>query len=277
MSLTATTAPVQCERRSGFWFARLNRPDRRNALSESMLESLLRICADVTADADARALVLWGAGGHFSAGGDFGRFQELMAAPAPADGDPIVALNRGFGTVLETVAALPVPTLGVVCGSALGGGLGLAAALDRVVARDDAVFAMPEVTLGLVPAQIAPFVMRRVGATRARWLMSTGRRVDAQAALAAGLVDCIAPAAELGEVVASDLRALCSAEPVALRATKRLANRCLELPLAAALDAAAVDFASLLRRGVTAEGLAASRERRAPAWQVVLPSLPEFT
>lgn len=277
MSFTSPTAPVQYERRGAVWFARLNRPDKRNALSEPILESLVRLCAEVTADSAARALVLWGGGGHFSAGGDFSRFQELMAAPAPAESDPIVALNRSFGAVLETIVALPVPTLGVVRGAAVGGGLGLAAALDRVIACDDAVFAMPEVTLGVAPAQIAPFVVRRVGATRARWLMLAAQRIDARAARAAGLVDCIASPAELGEVVANELRALCSTEPAALRATKRLANRCLELPLGAALDAAALDFASLLRSGAPLEGMAASRERRAPNWQAALPPLPEFT
>jgi isohexenylglutaconyl-CoA hydratase len=277
MSFTATDALVQYERRNGFWFARLHRPDKRNALSEAMLEALMRVCAEVSADGAARALVLWGAGGHFSAGGDFSRFAQLMAAPAAEGADPIVALNREFGRVLETLAALPVPTLGVIRGTTLGGGVGLAAVLDRVVACDDAVFAMPEVTLGLVPAQIAPFVQRRVGAARARWLMYAGQRIDARAALALGLVDGVAAPAELANVVADDLRALCSAEPAALRATKRLVHRSLELPLAAALDAAALDFATLLRSGTPAEGMAASRERRVPQWQSALPPLPEFT
>ena len=277
MSFTSTAAPVQYERRGAVWFVRLNRPDKRNALSESILESLAHVCGEVAADREARALVLWGAGGHFSAGGDFSRFHELMAEQAHVAADPIVVLNRRFGAVLETLATLPVPTLGVVRGVALGGGLGLAAALDRVVACDDAVFAMPEVTLGVAPAQIAPFVVRRVGATRARWLMLSGQRIDARAALAAGLVDCVAAAADLGSVVADDLRALCSTEPAALHATKRLANRCLDMPLGAALDAAALDFAALLRSGAPMEGMAASRERRAPSWQSALPPLPEFT
>lgn len=277
MPFTSTAAPVQYERRGTVWFARLNRPDKRNALSESILESLAQVCGEVAADRDARALVLWGAGGHFSAGGDFSRFQDLMAEQAHAAADPIVVLNRRFGAVLETLATLHVPTLGVVRGAAMGGGLGLAAALDRVIACDDAVFAMPEVTLGVAPAQIAPFVVRRVGMTRARWLMMTGHRFDAQAALAAGLVDCVAAAPDLGAVVADDLRALCGTEPAALHATKRLANRCRELTLGAALDAAALDFASLLRGGAPLEGMAASRERRAPSWQSAMPPLPEFT
>jgi isohexenylglutaconyl-CoA hydratase len=275
MSL-AGAAVVQVERRGAFWFARLNRPDKRNALSEPLMDELLALCERVEADADARALVLWGAGGSFCAGADFGGFLELMAAPVPAGRDPIIAHNRKFGTTLERLAALPVPTLGVIRGAAMGGGVGLACVLDRVIATDDAVYAMPEVTLGVAPAQIAPFVARRLGATRARWRMLAAARLDAKAALADGFVDVLVPLSALKETVAADLALLALTEPTALRATKRLALRSLDMPLTAALDAAAQDFAALLRAGVAREGIAASRERRRPAWHTEVPVLPEF-
>jgi isohexenylglutaconyl-CoA hydratase len=275
MSL-ADDALVQVERRGAFWFARLNRPDKRNALSEPLMGELLALCDRVEADAAARALVLWGAGGSFCAGADFGRFQELMAAPAPAGRDPIVAHNRTFGTMLERLATLPVPTLGVVRGAAMGGGVGLACVLDHVIATADAVFAMPEVTLGVAPAQIAPFVARRIGATRARWRMLAAARLDANAAHADGFVDVVVPLADLKNTVAAELGLLALTEPAALRATKRLALRNLESPLAQALDAAAQDFAVLLRSGSAREGIAASRERRRPAWHTEVPALPEF-
>jgi isohexenylglutaconyl-CoA hydratase len=275
MSL-AGDALVQVERRGAFWFARLNRPDKRNALSEPLMGEVLALCDRVEADADARALVLWGAGGSFCAGADFGGFLQLMDAPAPAGPDPIIAHNRKFGTMLERLAALPVVTLGVIRGAALGGGVGLASVLDRVIATDDAVFAMPEVTLGVAPAQIAPFVARRSGATRARWLMLAAARLDAEAARANGLVDLVVPLSSLPHAVAAELGLLALTEPAALRATKRLALRNLAAPLAAALDAAAQDFAVLLRSGSAREGIAASRERRRPAWHTAVPDLPEF-
>ncbi len=275
MSL-AGEALVQVERRGAFWFARLNRPDKRNALSEPLMDELLALCDRVAADAEARTLVLWGAGGSFCAGADFGGFLELMAAPAPAGPDPIIAHNRKFGAMLERLAALPVPTLGVIRGAAMGGGVGLAAVLDRVIATDDAVYAMPEVTLGVAPAQIAPFVARRIGATRARWRMLAAARLDAIAAHADGFIDVVVPLTDLSKTVAAELGLLALAEPSALRATKRLALRNLETPLTAALDAAAQDFAALLRAGVAREGIAASRERRRPAWHTEVPALPEF-
>ena len=275
MSLAAD-ALVQVECRGAFWFARLNRPDKRNALSEPLMDELLTLCDRVEADADARALVLWGAGGSFCAGADFGGFLELMAAPAPAGPDPIIAHNRRFGTLLERMAALPVPTLGVIRGAAMGGGVGLASVLDRVIATDDAVYAMPEVTLGVAPAQIAPFVARRIGATRARWRMLAAARLDADAAHADGFVDVVVPMSVLKDTVAAELGLLALTEPAALRATKRLALRNLETPLTATLDAAARDFAELLRSGSAREGIAASRERRRPAWHTEVPALPEF-
>jgi isohexenylglutaconyl-CoA hydratase len=271
------SACLQVEQRGAFWFARLNRPEKRNALSGPMLAALLQLCERLEADADARALVLWGAGGHFCAGADFGRFLELLAAPAGTGPDPIVEHNRYFGTVLERLASLPVATLGVVRGAAMGGGCGLAAVMDRVIATDDATFALPEVTLGVIPAQIAPFIARRAGAAQARWLMLSAARLDARSAANAGLVDAVVATAALPEAVRSDLLRLAAAEPAALRATRQLAARNLELPLSAALDAAARDFATQLRTGAAQEGITASRERRAPAWNCAVADLPEFS
>lgn len=271
-----TSALVQAERRGGFWFARLNRADKRNALSEPMIGDLLAVCDQVAADTDARALVLWGAGGSFCAGGDFDRFQELMQSQRPAGVDPIATHNRIFGTLLERVATLPVATVGIVRGAAMGGGAGLACVMDRVIATDDAVFALPEVGLGLAPAQIAPFVARRIGAARAQWMMLTAARFDANAAQAAGLVDCVVTLAGLVDAVTAELAPLTRVEPAALRATKRMTVRNESMPVAAALDAAAVDFAELLRTGRAREGITAGRERRSPSWHTALPPLPEF-
>lgn len=277
MTTPAAAAVLQYERRGSFWFARLNRPDKRNALSEDLIEGLGMLCTDVSADLEARALVLWGAGGHFCAGADFGRFLDLMKGDPGPGADPIVIHNRGFGTMLERIASLPVPTIAVVRGAAMGGGCGLAATCDRVIACDDAVFAMPEVTLGVAPAQIAPFVTRRIGATRARWLMLNAAKLSASGALEAGLADVVVPASELVTAVRQALQSLSAGEPAALRATKRIVHRSAKASLPDALDDAAREFAGLLRHGAAREGIAASRERRTPAWQAALPELPEFT
>ena len=279
MTGTATESAelLQVRRDAGVWFARLNRPDKRNALSDALVACIGETCERVAADLEARALVLHGAGGHFCAGADFAGFLSLMQTePSHAD-DPIAHYNRQFGAMLERLAALHVPTIAVVTGVAMGGGCGLAAACDRVIAADDATFAMPEVTLGVAPAQIAPFVVRRAGTRRARWLMLSGARAKGAAARDAGLADVVVPGTELRDAVAAELRLLSAAEPAALRATKRIVNRTLEAPLGAALDAAALEFAGLLRHGAAREGIAATMAKRAPAWSTPLPAMPDFT
>jgi isohexenylglutaconyl-CoA hydratase len=275
----AATAPgdlLQVEHRGEFWFARLNRPDKRNALSDAMVAELAALLERVSGDLAARALVISGAGGHFCAGADFAGFLALMQTASGQADDPIARYNRGFGAMLERVAALPVPTIAVVGGVAMGGGCGLAAACDRVIAAEDATFAMPEVTLGVAPAQIAPFVVRRAGARRARWLMLSGARLKGADAQAQGLADVVVPSSGLRAALEADLRLLAAAEPAALRATKRIVNRTLASSLAESLDDAAIEFAGLLRHGAAREGIAATMARRAPAWAAPLPELPDF-
>jgi isohexenylglutaconyl-CoA hydratase len=135
---------------------------------------------------------------------------------------------------------------------------------------------MPEVTIGVAPAQIAPFVVRRAGARRARWLMVSGARLKGLDAQAQGLADVVVPSNGLRAALEAELRLLAAAEPAALRATKRIVNRTLEASLADSLDTAALEFAGLLRHGAAREGIAATAGRRPPAWTAPLPELPEF-
>ncbi len=270
-------ADLLVERADGFWFACIRRPEKRNALTDEVVTALGEVLHRVAADPDARALVLSGAGGNFCAGADLSGFESLLTTAAPACDDPVVRHNRRFGALLEQLVALPVPTVAVVTGAAIGGGCGLAAACDRVLAADDAVLAMPEVTLGVAPAQIAPFIVRRAGAMRGRWLMLAASRLAATAALDAGLVDLVVPASDLRKALAADLRMLAAAEPAAVRATKRIVGLAIANSLGATLDSAALEFASLLHHGGAREGIAAARQKRAPAWQGAgAPMLPEF-
>ena len=257
---------IRIETRGVFVFATLDAPATRNALSDAMVAGLADALARAASQPDVRALVIRGAGGRFCAGGDFGRFRELMAS-APAEGtDPIARFNRGFGALLEQLQASPVATIAVVEGAAIGGGAGLAAACDFVLAASDAQFARPEVTRGLPPAQIAPFVAARLGQGAALRLMVRGRRSDAAQALACGLADELVEPAALDERLNALLTELGRAEPAALRATKAILRRRASEPLGATLDFAALAFAAALRGGRAAEGLAALASKRPAAW-----------
>ena len=260
---------LRVETRGAFVFATLDAPATRNALSDETVASLGDALALAESQPAVRALVIRGAGGTFCAGGDFSGFRALMAEPLPADGvDPIVGFNRGFGALLERIQASPVATVAVVEGAAMGGGAGLAAACDFVLAESGAKFGMPEVTLGLPPAQIAPFVAARIGQGAALRLLLTGRRLSATQALACGLADELLEGAALDERLTALLTELGRAEPAALRATKAILQRRSTEPLGTTLDFAATAFATALRSGTASEGLAAMSAKRPAAWLI---------
>jgi isohexenylglutaconyl-CoA hydratase len=236
-----------------------DRPEARNALTPAMLDALVDGFDEAERDLTVRALVLRAHGPSFCAGGDFDAFRRLIAQAAPAEGpDPVVGYNRVYGGVLERLAGLSVPTIAVVAGAAVGGGVGFAAASDFVLARAGATFRLPEVTLGLPPAQVAPFVADRIGRVRALQLMLTAELLDAQAALRCGLVDRVAPDdVELAAELARTLAVLERAEPAAVRATKAILARDRAGARGATLDFAAEQFARALRSGVVSARLPA--------------------
>ncbi|WIM13622.1 enoyl-CoA hydratase/isomerase family protein [Enhydrobacter sp.] len=141
----------------------LNRPERRNALTQEMMVELEDAFKSVAGDDRCRALILRGAGGHFSAGGDL----SVMATmpPQPADGatDPMFASYRQFGDALTALNAVPQPTVAVVEGTAVGGGFGMACCSDVVILHESARFGLPEPKAGFIPSQILPFIVRRIG------------------------------------------------------------------------------------------------------------------
>jgi isohexenylglutaconyl-CoA hydratase len=250
---------IRRELHGGVLTLTFDRPEARNALTPAMLDALVAGFDEAERDLTVRALVLRAAGPSFCAGGDFGAFRRLIAERAP-DGapDPIVGYNRVYGTVLERLAGLAVPTIALVTGAAVGGGVGFVAASDFVLARADATFRLPEVTLGLPPAQVAPFVADRIGRVRALQVMLTAELLDADAALRCGLIDRIAADdVALATELARTLAALDGAEPAAVRATKAILARDRAGARGATLDFAAEHFARALRSAAVSERLAA--------------------
>ena len=169
---------------SGVLHITLNRPDSRNAMSLAMVGELRATLEAVRHDPNVRALVLRGAGGHFCAGGDI----KDMAGARARGGDAYRELNRAFGALLEEAHAAPQVLVAVLEGAVLGGGFGLACVSDVAIAASGAKFGLPETTLGILPAQIAPFVVHRIGLTQARRLALTAARFDGAEALRLGLV-----------------------------------------------------------------------------------------
>ncbi len=244
----------------------LNAPATRNALTDEMVAALQAACERAGASADLRVVVLRGAGDHFCAGGSLGSFAGAIGQRHEHGPDPLVGVNRAYGQLLQALSTLPQLLIAAVQGAAIGGGIGLLCCADHVLAAPDAVFATPEVTLGIVPAQIAPFVVQRLGSARARdWLLS-GARWSAAEAQGAGLVNTVA---EDGFELAlqQQLRRFAQAAPGAVAATKQLLERLgAGQPLGEVLDAAAQAFAAALRGPEAPQGLQAFAQRQPAPW-----------
>lgn len=166
MSTLPVCQTLLLEPHNGVLHITLNRPESRNAMSLLMVAELRAVLLAVRDDRAIRALVIGGAGGHFCAGGDIKDMANARVQGASAFRD----LNRAFGALLQEVQHAPQVVITVLHGAVLGGGLGLACVSDVALADHQAQFGMPETSLGVLPAQIAPFVVQRIGLTQARRL-----------------------------------------------------------------------------------------------------------
>jgi methylglutaconyl-CoA hydratase len=229
----------------------LSRPETRNAFDPTLISELAAAFVDV---GKTRAVVLAGDGASFCAGADI----EWMRASAELTQDENVADANALRRMLEAVDTCPAPVVAVVQGHALGGGAGLIAAADIVIAHERAVFAFSEVKLGIIPAVISPYVLRKIGESAARRYFVTGERFDAATALRIGLVHDVA--ADLDRALAAVIGELRTAGPRAARAAKRLV---LDRP-----DGAETARRIAERRASEEgqEGLQAFLERRRPGW-----------
>jgi methylglutaconyl-CoA hydratase len=235
----------------------LARPERRNAFDAALIGELTEAFGDV---GDARAVLLSGDGPSFSAGADVGWMRSSVALSY----DENVADALRLRAMLEALDGCPAPVVARVQGHALGGGVGLVACCDVVVAEPSAQFAFSEVKLGIVPAVISPFALAKIGPSAARRYFVTGERFDAATALRIGLVHEVD--AELDGAVARIVNELLGAGPVATRTAKGLARA----PLSA--DETARTIAEHRTSGEGQEGLQAFLEKRRAAWRADEPS-----
>ncbi len=229
----------------------LARPETRNAFDAALISELAEAFVDV---GKARAVVLSGEGKSFCAGADI----EWMRASIDLSHDENVADANALRGMLEAIDRCPAPVVALVHGHALGGGAGLVACADVAIAHESTVFAFSEVKLGLIPAVISPFALRKIGESAARRYFVTGERFDAHTALRIGLVQEVT--ADLGEALAGVLEELGSAGPRAARHAKKLV---LERPDA---PETARRIADRRTSDEGQEGLRAFLERRLPGW-----------
>jgi len=242
----------------------LERPDVHNAFDEEMIREITWWAESVAADHEVRAIVLCGAGPSFCAGADL----RWMAKMVQYSRDQNVQDATDAARMFLALDRLPLPVIARVHGAALGGGAGLCAVADIVIAADDAVFGFTEVKLGIIPAVISPFVIAKIGRSAARELFLTGRRFDASHALQIGLVHAVVPAEDLDGEVARYVRELLGAAPGAVAAIKALIP---DVHRRGPAEATTVTCEALAERRASAEGqdgLRAFLEKRKPGWIV---------
>lgn len=241
----------------------LNRPDVRNAFNEEVIAELTQVFADLSARTDLRCIVLAANGPAFCAGADL----NWMRAMAGYDWDQNHADAQKLAGMLHTLDRCPLPIVGRVQGDCYAGGMGLAAICDVLVASDNVTFCLSEARLGLLPATIAPYVVRAMGTQAARRYFTTAERFSAAQAHAVGMVHELCTSAELDARVASIVATLVANGPAAVRACKLLVRDVAGQPITDALRAeTARRIADIRASDEGREGVASFLNKRKPAW-----------
>ncbi len=243
----------------------LNRPDVRNAFNEHVIAELSAWAEATRAAAmrhEIRAVVIAGAGKVFCAGADVTWMAKTVHYTEDENLRDAMAMSRMFAAINE----LPVAVLGRIQGAALGGGAGLAAVCDIVVADDAALFGFTETRLGILPAVISPFALAKIGQAAARELFLTGARFSAARAREIGLVHQVVAAAEMDGAVDRYLVELTSAGPDAIAAAKALIPNVWGRSIADAMPITAAAIAARRVSNEGQEGLRAFLEKRKPSW-----------
>jgi methylglutaconyl-CoA hydratase len=240
----------------------LNRPDVRNAFNEDLIRALTEWAESVTPDGTTRVAVLQGAGSVFCAGADVNWMSKMVGYSREENLDDA---RRAAG-MLHALDSVPVPLIGRIHGAALGGGAGLAAVCDVVVAAEDAVFGFTEVVLGILPAMISPYVVRRIGLSAARELCLSGVRFSSARAREIGLVHEVAAAERLDLAVDKHVQLFLKAAPSAVARTKKLLS---DVSGRRPGDVMALTVDAIATQRVSPEGqdgLRAFLEKRPPKW-----------
>jgi methylglutaconyl-CoA hydratase len=245
-------------------YLELNRPDVRNALNDQTIGELTRWAEAIAQDRSVRAVVLSGAGKVFCAGADLTWFRAMAGYTAEENLRDATAGARMFD-LLDT---LPCVLIGRIHGGALGGGSGLAAVCDIVVAAEDAVFGFTEVKLGIMPAMIAPYAVAKIGRSAARELFLTGRRFEARRAREIGLVHAVVPAVDLDARVKEYVTEVLSAGPDAIAEAKQLLREIWHRPPHDVQGLMAQSIAGRRSSPEAQEGMRAFLEKRRASWNI---------
>src|SRR5947209_8076906 len=240
----------------------MRRPEVHNAFNGQLIQDLQAVFTELVPDEKLHAVVLAGDGPSFSAGADV----SMMKESATYSQEQNISDALRLADLFDTINGFPCPVVARVNGAAMGGGAGLISVCDIVVAAENARLAFSEVKLGIAPAVISPYVVRKIGETHARVLFVTGERFSATRAREIGLVHTVVPLEELDAAVEKTVRELLSSGPQAVRACKALALNVGKMDHDTARKYTAGLIATLRAGKEGQEGLRAFLEKRKPDW-----------
>ena len=261
-----SAAPIICNIEDGWATIWLNRPEARNALSQELTDLLLSTLQALSHDPDLRGITMRGRGGTFCAGGDIKGFKSNMQADGQGHED-VARSSQQAGELFACINTFPHPVIMLVDGAAMAGGMGMVCAGDVVIVVEDTKFALTETTLGIPPAQIAPFVLQRLGLSAARRLMLTAARFDGAEALRIGLADFAAPSLAEAELIEARIRNdVKKCAPGANRITKDIVLAARYLQGEEMRAYAGEGFARAMLSDEGREGVSAFIEKRKPRW-----------
>jgi len=244
----------------------MNRPERKNAMSTAMAGELMYVFAFLKKDESVRAIVLRGAGGNFCSGEDINDLAQAGAGQDMSSDSPAY-VNRRFGRLIHAANNAPQAVIAILEGAVLGGGLGLACISDVAIAHAEAVFGLPETGLGIPPAQIAPFVVQRIGLTQARRLGVCGTRFDGNEAARLGFVHFVCHGEdEIQSRLKKTLTQIRRCAPHANAVTKHFMLHAKPDNLVGVLDEAAEAVSDAMNGPEGSEGTKAFLEKRQPSW-----------
>lgn len=240
----------------------LNRPKVHNAFNDEMIVELSEAFGQLDQDTEVRAVLLKGAGKSFSAGADL----NWMKKAASYSREENISDAKRFHNLLEAIESCSKPVIALAQGVVLGGGCGLVAAADLAYAYEDVQFGFSEVRLGLVPAVIAPFVIRKIGAGFAREFFLTGERFGARVAYTIGLIHGCGGSKEIDAVIEGRVQQILKGAPGAIASAKKLIREVINTSWEAVGDCTAQRIAERRASEEGKEGMTAFLEKRKASW-----------
>ncbi|MGQ9604358.1 MAG: enoyl-CoA hydratase/isomerase family protein [bacterium] len=254
---------IWIEKKDSVGWVWLNRPDVRNAFDEVMIDEMHKAITDLQYDNQVRAVVITGKGSAFCAGADINWMKRMKDFTYEENLKDALALAG----LLYSLYNLPKPTIAAVNGASIGGSNGIVAACDIAIASHRAEFSLSEVRIGLVPACIGPYLVRKIGEGGCRRLFLTGERISADEAFRLGLVNQVVTHENLMGRVDEQISTLIAAGPAALAMCKHLISSIGRMSLEEAKDFTSRMIAELRCSDEAQEGMKAFLEKRLPRWQ----------